>query len=351
MAVLLLIAGLALLVAGAELLVRGASRLAAAIGIAPLVVGLTVVAFGTSAPELAVSIKASVAGQADIAIGNVVGSNIFNVLFILGASALIVPLVVSRQLIRMDVPLMIAVSFIALLMGMDGGFSRLDGIVLFCGLILYVASLIVIGQIDSKDVDASIESPTAPRWTRDALFVAVGLGLLVQGSQWFVDSAVSVADLLGVSNVVVGLTVVAAGTSMPEVVTSLVASLRGERDIAVGNVVGSNIFNIMGVLGLASIVSSDGVAVTSSMISFDMPIMIAAALACIPIFFTGGRISRWEGCLLLAYYAAYTAYLILAATEHDALSAFSSVMLYFTIPLTVVTLLVVTIHAIRRQRR
>jgi cation:H+ antiporter len=353
MPVLFLIAGICLLVLGAETLVRGASRLAAAAGIAPVVVGLTVVAFGTSAPELAVSIKASLGGQGDIAVGNVVGSNIFNVLFILGASALVVPLVVTRQLIRLDVPVMIGVSAAALIMGLDDEFGRIEGVVLVSGLVVYVGFLVLLER-HGKNAEERIETeaPGSRRsWVRDAFFVAGGLALLVLGSRWFVDSAMAIAQLLGVSQVVIGLTVVAVGTSMPEVVTSLVASVRGERDIAVGNVVGSNIFNVLGVLGLAAIVSADGIEVNASLRSFDMPVMIAVAFACFPIFLSGGRISRWEGVLLLTYYAAYTTYLLLDAAQHGALAGFSFVMVYFTIPLTVLTLLVIAFHAGRRAPR
>ena len=177
-----------------------------------------------------------------------------------------------------------------------------------------------------------------------------GLTLLVLGSRWLVDSAVSFAQYLGVSELVVGLTIVAAGTSLPEVVTSVIAAIRGERDIAVGNVVGSSIFNIMGVLGLASLVSPTGIEVSEAVIGFDIPVMIGAALACLPIFFTGGVISRQEGLLFIGYYVAYTLYLVLAASQHDALPRFSAVMLYFVIPLTVVTIIIVVLKEIRSRK-
>ncbi|NBC16655.1 MAG: calcium/sodium antiporter [Bacteroidetes bacterium] len=353
MTILYFIAGLVFLVVGAEALVRGASRLAAFLGISPLVIGLTVVAFGTSSPELAVSIKSALSGQASIAVGNVVGSNIFNVLFILGLSALIVPLVVSRQLVRLDVPLMISLSVLVLVLSLDGQFSRVDGLLLFAGLVVYSSFLVFQSRKESAEVRAeygkefAADSEAKSSWVTNTLMVVGGLVLLVVGSRWLVESAVSFATYLGVSELIVGLTIIAAGTSLPEVVTSVIAAIRRERDIAVGNVVGSNIFNIMGVLGLASIVAPSGIEVSIAVIGFDIPIMIAVALACLPIFFTGGVISRAEGGVLLGYYAAYTLYLVLAASHHDALQGFSAVMLYFVIPLTGVILTLVVLQEVR----
>ena len=358
MTVLLFIAGLALLIVGGELLVRGASKLATALGVSPLVVGLTVVAFGTSAPEFAVSIKAAASGQASIAVGNVIGSNIFNVLFILGLSALVAPLAVSRQLIRSDVPLLIAASLVAFALAQDATFGRVDGLLLFAGLLAYTASLLYRSRRSGGEPPERAEPATPEHAPSQAgaggrllnlAFIAGGLALLVVGSRWLVNGAVAFAQSLGVGELVIGLTIVAAGTSLPEVVTSLVASLRGERDLAVGNVVGSNLFNTLGVLGLTALVAPTPVVVPASAVSFDLPIMVAVAFVCLPIFFTGGVISRWEGGLLLAYYVAYTAYLVLAAGQHEALPFFGAAMLYFVLPLTAVTLLVVALNAARRR--
>jgi len=357
MAILLFITGLLFLIAGAEALVRGASRLASDFGISPLVIGLTVVAFGTSSPELAVSVKSALSGQAGIALGNVIGSNIFNVLFILGLSALIVPLVVAQQLVRLDVPLMIALSVIVLFLSLDEHLGRADGFLLVTGLVIYVCFLVFQSRRESRQVkeeyasEFATESQAKSNRFQNAGLVFVGLVLLVLGSRWLVDSAVSFATYMGVSELVVGLTIVAAGTSLPEVVTSVIAALRGERDIAVGNVVGSNLFNIMGVLGIAGIVAPSGIAVSTAVIGFDLPVMIGVAVACLPIFFTGGVISRREGLVLLGYYAAYTLYLILAASHHDALPEFSAVMLYFVIPLTVVIILLMTRQEIRAREK
>jgi cation:H+ antiporter len=354
MTTILFIAGLICLIIGAEALVKGASRMASAIGISPLVVGLTVVAWGTSSPELAVSVKSALSGQASIALGNVVGSNIFNVLFILGLSAIVVPLLVSRQLVRIDVPLMIGISTVVLGFAWDQTVSRFDGIVLLIVLLIYTAFLIYQSQRESRVKNATREEVkqvalTHLDWGKNIIFVIGGLALLVLGARWLVNSAVAFAKYMGVSELIVGLTIIAAGTSMPEVVTSLVAAFRGNQDIAVGNVVGSNIFNIMGVLGIAGVVASAGIEVSEAIYHFDIPIMIAVAFACLPIFFTGGTISRWEGGLLLGYYAAYTLYLIFASTQHEALPIFSTVMFYFVIPLSAITLLVIAIQELRNK--
>lgn len=350
----LFVAGLALLILGAEILLRGATRLAAAAGISPLVIGLTIVAFGTSSPELAVSVSSALSGQADLALGNVVGSNIFNVLFILGICALITPLIVSQQLVRLDVPIMIAISLLLLLLALDGQISAIEGVVLFGGIIAYTVFAI---RQSRRDEAAAPTTPTTPVradmpfvWRNLGLF-AGGLGLLVLGSNWMVDSAVEFARFLGVSELVIGLTIVAAGTSLPEVAASIVAGLRGQRDIAVGNVVGSNIFNILSILGITALIAPAGVSVAPALLTFDIPVMIAAALACLPIFFTGYTIARWEGALFLTYYIAYTLFLVLAATQHDALPAFSFAMLAFVVPLTVITLAVLVVREWRRRSR
>lgn len=352
MNILLFLAGLIGLIAGAELLVRGASKLALSFGISPLVVGLTIVAFGTSSPEVAVSVGAALDGQTDLALGNVVGSNIFNVLFILGVSALITPLVVHIQLIRQEVPIMIAASVILLLVCLDGRIGLMDGLLL-CGLMVgYTVFLIVQSRRESQaakdEYAAEVQPASSGAWDArlpvQLLLIAVGLGLLVLGSEALVTASIAFAKALGVSDLVIGLTIVAAGTSMPEVATSIMAAIKGERDIAVGNVVGSNTFNILGCLGLATVVSPDGLAVASSLLALDMWVMLATALACLPVFLTGREIARWEGAVFLAYYAAYVAWLILAAQQHAALGTFSAVLMGFVAPLTVVTLVAVMIR-------
>jgi cation:H+ antiporter len=350
--VVLFVAGLGLLVLGAEWLVKGASRLAAALGISPLVIGLTVVAYGTSSPEVAVSVKSALAGQPDLAVGNVVGSSIFNLLFVLGASAAIAPLLVSSQLVRRDVPIMIGTSLLTLLLAADGSIGRLDAAVLFAGVVGYTAFQIRQSRKEPAAVQEEYGKEYGPRRTGTAanvVLVVAGLALLVLGSRWLVNGAVAFAQALGVSELVIGLTIVAAGTSLPEVATSLLAAIRGERDIAVGNVVGSNIFNVLAVLGLSGLVAPAGLPVSRALVTFDAPVMVAVAVACLPIFASGARIARWEGALFLFYYAAYTAYLVLAAQQHDALPAFSAVMEAFVLPLTAVTLAVVGWRAWRQR--
>jgi cation:H+ antiporter len=344
------LAGLIALVVGADLLVRGASKFALSFGISPLVIGLTIVAFGTSAPEVAVSVGAVLNGQTDIAIGNVVGSNIFNVLFILGVSALIVPLVVNVQLIRQEVPIMIGASLLLLALTMDGKLSFFDGLFLFVLLVAYTVFLVRQSRQETKaaqaEYAAEIKSAAPGNWQSNKLaqmaLIVGGLVLLVLGSDWLVSASITFAKALGVSDLVIGLTIVAAGTSMPEVATSITAAIKGERDIAVGNVVGSNTFNILGCLGVSGLVSGDvGLTMAPALLNFDVWVMLAVALACLPIFTTGREIARWEGAVFFAYYAAYVAYLILAAQQHDALGTYSKVMMSFVIPLTVVTLVVV----------
>ena len=353
MTLLLFVAGLVALVAGAELLVRGASKLALSFGISPLVVGLTVVSFGTSAPEVAVSVGAVLGGTTDIAIGNVVGSNIFNVLLILGLSAVITPLVVNIQLIRQEVPIMIGASLLLLALSLDGKLGGFDAALLLGLIVAYTVFLVRQSRAETQaardEFAAEVKPAAAGAWDSklpvQLALIAVGLGLLVLGSEWLVSSAIVFAKALGVSDLVIGLTIVAAGTSMPEVATSVMAAVKGERDIAVGNVVGSNTFNILGCLGISGLVAgSGGLLIPPSVLNFDIWVMIAVALACLPVFLTGREIARWEGGVFLLYYAAYVAYLIMAAQQHDALGVFSSTMLGFVIPITVVTLVVMTLQ-------
>ncbi len=353
---LLFVVGGALLIGGAELLVRGASRMAIAAGISPLVVGLTVVAFGTSSPELAVTVSSAIAGEADLAVGNVVGSNIFNVLFILGISALVAPLVVAQQLVRLDVPVMIAASVLALVLALDGAVSRLDGLLLFAGAIGYTIFLIRQSRRESASVRQEYdeafggEPPTRSSPLANIGLMLIGLAMLVFGARWLVDAAVTTATALGVSELVIGLTVIAAGTSLPEVATSVLATIRGERDIAVGNVVGSNIFNLLAVLGLGSIIAPNGVPVPPGALSFDIPVMVAVAVATLPIFFTGYVIARWEGAVFLGYYVAYTTYLVLDAAGHAAAASLGTAIVWFVLPLTALTLAVVAVRAARGGR-
>lgn len=316
---LLIVLGLAGLVLGGEALVRGASKLASALGISPMIIGLTVVAFGTSTPELAVSLKAAFSGNADIALSNVVGSNIFNTLFILGVSAILSPLIIHSQMIKKEVPLMILCSVLLFILCLDKEISRIDGILLFLGILGYTTWLIFQARQHRKEnqeiAKESEQEYGALRkekfsFLKSSLFVVAGLGLVMVGADFLVKGAVLLAKGLGVSDTVIGLTIVAAGTSLPELVASVVATMKGERDIAVGNVIGSNIYNILAIVGLSGALSPKSLAVNSTLLHFDIPLMILTAALCWPLFRSDSRLSRKEGIFFLVSYCAYTAYLI-----------------------------------------
>lgn len=346
----LFIFGFGLLIIGAELLVRGASNLALVMGITPLVIGLTVVAFGTSAPEIAINLQAALGEQSDLAIGNVVGSNILNILLILGIAALIAPIKVSQRLIRLDVPIMIGASCLLLIFALDGGLSTWEGLIFIILMISYTSFSIIKGrprpvQLPSEEVTEEQEIiPTALPSNKtyaiplQIIFIIVGLGLLVQGSRWLVFGGVAIAEYFGISQLIIGLTILAIGTSLPEIATVVVASLRGKQELIVGNVVGSNLFNILLVLGLSSLIAPQVIEVSPAALAFDIPIMVAVAVVCLPIFFTDNLIERWEGGLFVAYYLVYTLYLIFNATHHHYLQAFNATMLGFVIPLTLLAL-------------
>lgn len=279
------------------------------------------------------------------------GSNIANVLLILGLAALVAPITVSSKLVQFDVPLVIGASLLLLLFGLDGAIHVWEGIVLPGLLGAYNIWSIRQGRAESETVEAGFpeEAPAAGRVWRTILvnvaLVVLGLVLLGLGARWLVEGAVAIARFMGVQELVIGLNVVAIGTSMPELVTTIVASLRGQRDLAVGSVFGSNLFNILGVLGVASILAPDGIPVSAAALALDIPIMVATAVACLPIFFTGHRVARWEGGLFFVYYLAYITYLVLDATDHSGSEGFGLVMTGFVLPLTVVTLLVCTLRA------
>ncbi len=347
--------GFVSLVFGGELLVRGASGLAALLRISPLVIGLTIVAFGTSAPELAVAIRATLAGEADISIGNIVGSNIFNVLAILGCSALVAPLVVSRQLIVSDVPLMIIASVATLAVSFNGNVSTAEGLLLFLSLLIYTGWLIVNSRRQNRHADRIADETYEPPTGVGSLVVLKLIGLIIAGlillsvgSSLLVDGASTLARVFGVSELMIGLTIVAVGTSLPEAATSVMATLRGERDIAVGNVVGSNLFNILSVLGLTALVTPGGVAVSATALQFDIPIMIVVAVVCLPIFYTGSIISRWEGGLLVVYYGLYTTFLIITRNGAPVDSWFQTVI-WIAVPITVILGIVSLLKSMGRK--
>jgi len=299
--------GLLLLVLGADSFVRGASGLAIRFGISPFVVGLVLVGLGTSAPELSVNLTAAFAGRYEIAIGNVVGSNIANIGLILGVSALIAPLAVNARLIRIEVPLVIAVSVGLWLLSLDGLIGRIDAVILLIGL----AGLLVLIARDSKLESTQVQdelteaASTQSGLKLNLIRLAAGLAMLLYGSQQMVDAAVNLATLWGMSELMIGLTIVAIGTSLPELAASAMAAWRGHSDIALGNVVGSNLFNILLILGATAAIHP--LSVGHSSLRIDLPLMIGFALLLYPIARSGRVVSRNEAVLLLAAYAGFLA--------------------------------------------
>lgn len=347
--ILFFIFGLACLLAGAELFVRGASRLAEKIGVSALVIGLTVVSFGTSAPELAISISSGFEGDTNIMVGNIVGSNICNVLFILGLAAVFSPLYVDKQLVRQDVPMLIGISILLWVLSLNGILGFGESALLITLLIAYLTYTFYQGQ-HMNGSSGTTNSKTGPddldnsfKQTRifQLLLIAGGLFLLIIGSEWLVENSIEIARRIGISSAIIGLTVIALGTSLPEAATSVVAALKGERDIAVGNIVGSNIFNILAILGISGLIIPGDIEVSPGILAFDIPVMIAVAIACLPIFFTGYTIARWEGFVFLGYYLCYFFYLFLNTQEHSLLPLYNNVMLWFVLPLTGLTLIVI----------
>lgn len=303
MNILWLVIGLVILTAGAEALVRGASAVAVRLGLSQLVIGLTVVAFGTSAPELAVSVDSALGGRGGIAMGNVIGSNIFNVAAILGLAAIICPLQVQVELVRRDLPVMLLCSILfAPLLMFGGGLQRWEGALLVLGLIVYTGWSLAVARRGGATVDLGLEPPSGLGVPGALFMIAVGLVMLVAGAKLFVDNAVAIARGLGVGEAVIGLTIVAAGTSLPELATSVVAALRGKADMAIGNIVGSNIFNILGIAGVAALIAPIAPA---GIRWVDVAVMVGLALLLLPLMRSGFKIVRWEGALLFASFLGY----------------------------------------------
>jgi len=307
----LLLLGLVLLYLGGEGLVRGSSSLALRLGMSPLVVGLTVVAFGTSAPEMVVSVEAALAGQGDIAIGNVIGSNSLNIGLILGLTALIYPLKAQLQILRIDAPIMVGATLLAAWMLADQRIGRVEGVILVAGLLTYTVSTVLMARKckPAPEVTAefseSLPAPRGSKW-RDVFFILGGLVLLVAGSRAMVDGAIILARSYGISEAIIGLTIVSLGTSMPELTACLIAALKKEPDIALGNIVGSNIFNILGILGAAALAEplvGTGIKMT------DVYVALAFAVLLLPMIRSGFTLHRWKGALLMGGYIGYLAWL------------------------------------------
>jgi cation:H+ antiporter len=281
---------------------------------------------------------------------------VFNVLLVLGLCAVVAPLAIHRQVWRREVPIMIAASVLLLLFGLDRRIDVLESVALLAALVVHTGYSVVASRREPPEAQAEaahgerLDRPARGGWPASLFLVLGGLAALVLGARWLVDAAVAIARGLGVTETVIGLTIVAAGTSLPEAAASLVATLRGEREIAVGNVVGSNVFNALGIVGVSGLLAGGDLAVHPSLAGFDLPFMVAVAIATLPLFFTDRRLARWEGALFLAYYAAYTVYLVLRSTEHDALPYYSAVAFEFVLPITGLTILVLAWRAVRAER-
>ena len=339
------ILGLIALIWGAEILVRSSSKLAASLGVSKLVIGLTVVAFGTSAPELAVGIEAGLMDQPDILMGNVIGSNLTNTLLILGLAALIIPLQVHKNLIRFDLPVMITSTVILILLSLNNIITFWECVILFACLIIYLYALVRFSG-KSRLTDEEIVEAGSP-WLNGLLSLG-GLVLLIAGARWMVESATIFALMAGVSELVIGLTIVAIGTSLPEIVTSILAAVRGEKDLAVGSIVGSNILNILSVIGIAGLFIS-GIPVQDSLLEVEYIILLAVSVICFPIFFTGRRIKRVEGAIFLTSYILYLFYLYLDSASSTFMPSFIQSVLYGFVPLVILYVLVALIIEFRSK--
>ena len=342
-----LLCGLVLLIAGAELLVRCAVRMAANLKVRPLLIGLTVVALGSSAPQLTVSLQAALSDSTDIAVGSVIGSNIFNILVTLGLSALIIPLRVSRQLVRLDIPLMILASGLVFALALNKQLDRLDGVILLAGLLIYLALLLR----QSRHSGHHHNNHDLPRtsWLHNILLMLSALALLGLAGHLLLGAAVTVATELGLSERIIGLTIIAVSTSLPELATSLIAALRGQREIAVGNVIGSNVFNLLGVLGLTALVAPAPLSVSPNALAFDLPVMLGVAALCLPVFYTGYRVTRAEGLLFLGLYLAYGLHVVSFTTGMPLAGKLEHLMLFYVLPALLLFLLFSTLRAWRRQ--
>ena len=342
-----LLCGLVLLIAGAELLVRCAVRMAANLKVRPLLIGLTVVALGSSAPQLTVSLQAALSDSTDIAVGSVIGSNIFNILVTLGLSALIIPLRVSRQLVRLDIPLMILASGLVFALALNKQLDRLDGVILLGGLLIYLALL----PRQSRHSGHHHSNHDLPRtsWLHNILLMLSALALLGLAGHLLLGAAVTVATELGLSERIIGLTIIAVSTSLPELATSLIAALRGQREIAVGNVIGSNVFNLLGVLGLTALVAPAPLSVSPNALAFDLPVMLGVAALCLPVFYTGYRVTRAEGLLFLGLYLAYGLHVVSFTTGMPLAGKLEHLMLLYVLPALLLFLLFSTLRAWRRQ--
>ncbi|WP_338481045.1 calcium/sodium antiporter [Pseudomonas trivialis] len=344
-----MVSGLLLLIVGAEVLVRAAVRLAASLKVRPLIIGLTIVAFGSSAPQMTVSLQATLAGNTDIAVGSVIGSSIFNVLVTLGLAALIIPLRVSRQLVRLDIPVMIIAALLVFTLAANEELTPLDGLLLLIALLAYLGVLHY--QTRHSRRPRTLDTVARAPWLSSVVRIVGGLLVLVLAGHLLLGAAVDVASDLGLSERIVGLTLIGVGTSLPCLATSLIAALRGEREIAVGNVIGSNLFNLLGVLGLTALLAPTPLSVSPNAVDFDLPVMLGVVVLCLPVFYSGYRVTRAEGLVMLGLYLAYGLHVMAFTTGMPLVGKLEHLMLYYILPALVAFLLFSTLRAWRRQHK
>lgn len=349
---LIFAAGLILTLGGAEMFVRSAVGLATMTGRSRLLIGLTLVAFGTSAPELAIGVIGALRDQADIGLGNFVGSNIFNILFVLGLAALLRPITIDQKVVRREIPILLGLSALFLVLAANGRIGLIEAILfltLLIGYLVYMARTIT-PPTEPTTADAT-KAPdhghSGYHLVKDLVISLLSVGVLALGSHWMVDGAVAIAAGFGVSELIIGLTIMAIGTSLPEIATTLVAVRRREPDLAIGNVLGSCVFNIMAVPAVMAIVAGEPLAVAPEAIKVDLPIMLATVVACLPIFISDHRMSRAEGILFLIYYAAYGVTLYYRSTPGFPYSGHGRAMILLLTPIIFVTLVIVLYRALR----
>lgn len=344
-----MISGLLLLIVGAEILVRAAVRLAASLKVRPLIIGLSIVAFGSSAPQMTVSLQATLAGNTDIAVGSVIGSSIFNILVTLGLAALIIPLRVSRQLVRMDIPVMILAGLLVFTLAANEELTQTDGLLLLLALLAYLGLLHY--QTRHSRRPRTLDTVARAPWLSSVLLMIGGLLVLVLAGHLLLGAAVDVAADLGLSERIIGLTLIGVGTSLPCLATSLIAAWRGEREIAVGNVIGSNLFNLLGVLGITALVAPSPLSVSPNALDFDLPVMLGAVVLCLPVFYSGYRVTRVEGLVLLGLYLAYGLHVVSFTTGMPLANKLEQLMLYYILPALVAFLMFTSLRAWRRQHK
>lgn len=357
LSVVLFVVGLATLIGGAELFLKSVDKFGAAWSVSPVVMGLTVVAFATGAPELAISLQAAVDGKPDLVVGNILGSNIANILLILGIAGLVHPLKITKRIIKVDVPMVIAASTLLFVLAMDGLLSPLDGGIIFLALIGY--SIFMYFQIRKdradnisvKGTESKLAEPLSTAfYVKYVLLLLVGLVLIVMGSRFMVHSAVEIAGVLGISELIIGLTIVSIGTSLPEVATSVSAVRRGDSDTAVANVMGSNLYNILLTLSLTVLIAPGAISVSMDAVNLDLPFMLIVAGACLPLFWPGKELGRPEAFGFLTYYGLYLAYLVLISIQHPFKDQFEGIMVWVVIPITVLLIILKFILDYRRVR-